>query len=121
MRYSIKTKDRIYVKGYRFLSFAKNMNKNLSNKYSQKRLDNAKKARAGAMKTSSKIVIQKTAEATGDLIGIKIAGKINLSKKYSRELHLQNNKANDKIEIPKERYIYISRKRQQIIDDLRLV
>ena len=106
MTYSIKPKDRIYVKGYRFLSFAKDMNKNLSNKYSQKRLDNAKKSRAGAMKTSSKIVIQKTAEATGDLIGIKIAGKItNLSKKSSRELHLQNNKTNDKIEIPKERYI----------------
>ena len=105
MTYSIKPNDRIYVKGYRFLSFAKNMNKNLSNKYSQKRLDNAKKSRAGAMKTS-KIVIQKTAEATGDLIAIKIAGKItNLSKKSSRELHLQNNKANHKIEIPKERYI----------------
>ena len=30
MRYSIELKDRIYVKGYEFLSFAKNM----SNKYS---------------------------------------------------------------------------------------
>ena len=41
MRYSIEPKDRIYVKGYGFLSFAKNMGthatkvaKNLSNKYS---------------------------------------------------------------------------------------
>ena len=31
MRYSIEPSDRIYVKGYRFLSFAKNMDKNLSN------------------------------------------------------------------------------------------
>ena len=31
MRYSIKPKDRIYVKGYGFLSFAKSMSKNLSN------------------------------------------------------------------------------------------
>ena len=35
MRYSIKPMDRIYVKGYGFLSFAKNM----SNKYSQKIFD----------------------------------------------------------------------------------
>ena len=40
MRYSIEPRDRIYVKGYGFLSFAKNMGKNLSNKYGQKLLDN---------------------------------------------------------------------------------
>ena len=28
MRYSIEPKDKIYVKGYRFLSFAKSMGKN---------------------------------------------------------------------------------------------
>ena len=28
MRYSIELRDRIYVKGYGFLSFAKNMGKN---------------------------------------------------------------------------------------------
>ena len=42
-RYSIEPRDRIYVKGYGFLSFAKNMGKSLSNKYSQKLLDSAKK------------------------------------------------------------------------------
>ena len=40
------------------------------------------------------------------------------SKISSREL--QNNEANNEIEIPKERYIS-PEKRQQIIDDLRLV
>ena len=43
MRYSVKPRDRIFVKGYGFLSFAKNMgknigkniSKNLSSKYSQ--------------------------------------------------------------------------------------
>ena len=35
MRYLIEHRDRIYVKGYRFLSFAKN----LSNKYGQELLD----------------------------------------------------------------------------------
>ena len=39
MRYSIEPRD---VKGYGFLSFAKNMGKNLSNKYGQKLLDSAK-------------------------------------------------------------------------------
>ena len=43
MRYSIEPRDRIYVKGYRFLSFAKNVGKSLSNKYGQKLLDSAKK------------------------------------------------------------------------------
>ena len=43
MRYSIEPWDRIYLKGYGFLSFAKNMGKNLSNKYGQKLLDSAKK------------------------------------------------------------------------------
>ena len=43
MRYSFEPRDRIYVKGYGFLSFAKNMDENLSNKYGQKLLDKAKK------------------------------------------------------------------------------
>ena len=41
MRYSIEPRDRIYVKGYGFLSFAKNMGKSLSSKYGQKLLDSA--------------------------------------------------------------------------------
>ena len=82
MRYSIKPRDRTYVKGYGFFSFAKNMGKRLSNKYGQKILDSAKKSRTDAIKTASKRPIQKTAEATGDLIGNKIADKIiSVSKK----------------------------------------
>ena len=48
--YSVQPKDRMFVKGYGFLSFAKNMawnicktiEKNLSSKYSQKILNHAK-------------------------------------------------------------------------------
>ena len=72
MRYSIEPRDRIYVKGYGFLSFAKNMSKTLSNKYDQKLLDSAKKSTTGAIKTASKRAIQKTAEATGELIVTKL-------------------------------------------------
>ena len=43
MRYSIEPRERRYVKGYGFLSFAKNIGKNLSNKYGQKLIDSAKK------------------------------------------------------------------------------
>ena len=76
MRYSIEPRDRIYVNGYGFLSFAKNMGKNLRNKYGQKLLDNARKSTTDAIKIASKRAIQKTAEATGDLIGNSIADKI---------------------------------------------
>ena len=91
MRYSIEPRDRIYVKGYEFLSFAKNMGrhankvaKSLSNNHSQKPLDSAKKSTTDAIKTASKRAIQKTAETTGNLIGKKIADKMrSVSKKKS--------------------------------------
>ena len=97
MRYSIEPRDRIYVKGYGFLSFAKNMGKSLSNKYGQKLLDSAKKSTTDAIKTASKRAIQKTAEATGDLIGNKIADKItSISKKKStKELPDNDGKEED--------------------------
>ena len=114
MRYSIEPGDRIYVKGYRFLSFAKNMRKSLSNKYGPKFLDNAKKSTTDAIKIASKRAIQKTAEATGDLIGNKIADKISVSKKPN------NNNEDVKITAHKKRYIF-PEERQQIIDELKLV
>ena len=76
MRYSIEPRDRIYVKGYGFWSFAKNIGKNSNNKYGQKLFDIAKKSTNDAIKITSKRAIQKSAEATGDLTGNKIADKI---------------------------------------------
>ena len=81
MRHSIETRDRIYAKGYGFLSFAKSVGISLSSKYGQKPLDSAKKSTTDAIKTASKIAIQKTAEATGDLIGNKIADKKTIVSK----------------------------------------
>ena len=81
MRYSIEPRDIIYVKGYGFLSFAKNMGKSLSNKYSQELFDAAKTSATDAIKAASKRAIQTTAEATGDLIGNKIADKITSASK----------------------------------------
>ena len=72
------------------------------------------------MKTASKRAIQKkAAEATGDLIGNKIADKItSLSNKSSK--HSQNDHGNNEIEVPKERFIS-PEKIQQTIDELWLV
>ena len=95
MRYSIEPRNRIYVKGYGFLSFAKNMGQSLSNKYGQKLLDSAKKSATDAIKTASKRAIRKTTEATGDLIGHKIADKMtSVSKKPSND-----NNNNDNVEL----------------------
>ena len=102
MRYSIEPKDRIYVRGCGFLSFAKNIAKNLSNKYSQKLLDSAKKSTIDAIQTASKRAIQKTAEATSDLIGNKTADKItSVSRRSSAELPSKHDDANSEIEVPK--------------------
>ena len=81
VRYLIEPRDRIYVKGYGILSFAKNMGKSLSDKYGQKLIDTAKKFTTDAIKTASKRAIQKTTKATGDLIGNKIADKITRRKR----------------------------------------
>ena len=83
MRYSVEPRDKTYVKGYRFMSFARSM----SNKYGKKLVDTAKKSATDAVKTAYKRAIQKTAEVTGDLIGNKIADKItSISKKSTKTL-----------------------------------
>ena len=118
MRYSIEPRDRIYVKGYGFLSFAKNIGKNLSNKYSQELLDSAKKSTIDAIKIASKRAIQKRAEANDDLIGNKIADKItSVSKSLASS---QNDDGNNETKVPKKRYIS-SEDREQIIGEFRLV
>ena len=48
----------------------------MSNKYSQKLLDVAKKSVTNAIKTASKRAIQKTPEPTSDLIGNKNADRM---------------------------------------------
>ena len=115
MRYSIEPRDRVYVKGYGFMSFARNM----SNKYGKKLVDTAKKSATDAIKTASKRAIQKTAQATGDLVGNKIADKItSVSKKSTKKLPTINEDA--ELTSHKKRYISPEH-RQQIIDELRLI
>ena len=117
MRYSIELRERRYVNGYVFLSFAKTIGKNVSNKYGQKLVDSAKKSATDTLKIASKRAIQKTAEASGDLVANFIANKItSISKKPASEPH--SNAVSD--EILKERYIS-PQERQKIIYELRLI
>ena len=64
MRYSTKPKFRKYIKGYEFLSFARKFGDN----YGKKWMDTDTKTGTETTKTASKRLVQKTAEATGDLI-----------------------------------------------------
>ena len=59
------------------MSFAKNF----GNKYGKKLIDTVTKTGIGSAKTASKRVVQKTAEATCDLIGNKIVDKITSTSK----------------------------------------
>ena len=117
------------------MSFAKNMGKSLSNRYGQKLLDSAKKSTADAIKTASKRAIQKAPEATGDVIGNKIADKItivsektnnnnnnnNINNNNNNNNNNKNNNNNDDVELTTHKKIYISpEERQQIINELRL-
>ena len=72
MRYSTEPSYKKYVKEYGFLSFARKFGDN----YGKKLMDIVTKTGIDAAKTASKRVVQKAAEATGDLIGNKIADKI---------------------------------------------
>ena len=119
MRYSIEPREIIYVKGYGFLFFAKNMGKSLSSKYGQKLLDSAKISTTDAIKTASKRAIQKTAEATGDLIGNNIADKItSVSKKTP------NNNEDDAELTTHKKDIYLQKTAinvNELMNELRLV
>ena len=106
MRYSIEPRERRYVKGYGFLSSARNFgNKygkrlmntaiktgtNFNSKYGKKLTDTAIKTGKDFATIAGKKIVHKTVEATGDLIGNKIANKItsaskknNKMKKYSQ-------------------------------------
>ena len=102
MHYSIEPRERRYVKGYGFMSFARNF----IDKYSKSLMD----LRKTFAKTAGKKILKETAKATGDLIGTKIADKIT-AKPHNKDEVING--------IPKERYIS-PEERQKIIDELKL-
>ena len=81
MRYSTGPRFLEYVKDYGFLPFARKR----GDKYGKKLIDTATKTGIDGAKTASKRMVQKTAEAAGDLIGNKIADKITLLGKPKKK------------------------------------
>ena len=108
-RYLVQHRNIIFVKGYGFLYFAKNMNKRqkigrkiskyLSGKYSLKLLDHAKQSATDAIITTSERLTQNTAEPTGDLIGDKTTDKITKILKTSPQYNSEalTNKHNKEV------------------------
>ena len=98
-----------------------NINKNLSVKYSQKLLDDAKQSGTdNALKDASKRAIQKTAEATSDLIGNKNADKITKVSISSPQNSLETVEVKQKIWNLIEKY-RSPEKRQRIVVKPRLI
>ena len=98
MRYLTEPKFRKYVKEYGFLSFAKQF----GDKHGKNLMDTATKTVIDAAETASKTVVQKTAEAAGDLIGNKIADKITSVGK-SKEREKEKTNKPEEIYIPPEK------------------
>ena len=134
MRYSLEPHYRRYVQGQGFMYFARNIGnkygksiinsknakkifdvgKSMKNKYGKKILDNSLSAGKDFAKIAGKKVLTKSAEATGDLIGNKIAGRITKSARNKEQ------KADDRIMEQTQEIIIPPEKREQIIKDLKL-
>ena len=116
MRYSIEPRERRYVKGYGFMSFARRF----SDKYSKSLMDKGIDVSKTFAKTAGKKILKETAKATGDLIRNKIADKIT-AKPSPKDVTSASKRSHDEFinGIPKERYIS-PKERQKIIDELKL-
>ena len=129
MRYSLEPSYRKYVQGQGFMSFAKNIGnnygkrlldnsidvgKNMSNKHGRKILDKSMDAGKDFAKIAGKKALHKSAEATGEMIGNKIADRITRSSRNKAQ------KEDDGIMEETQELIIPPEKREQIIRDLKL-
>ena len=88
--------------------------RSMSNKYGRKIVDTAKKSATDAIKITSKRAIQKNVEATGDLVGNKIAVKITIASKKSTK-KLPTIEENAELTTPQSRYIYHLKKDNKLL------
>ena len=129
MRYSLEPRYRRYVQGQGFMCFARNIGnkygrkifdksidvgKSMKKKYGKKILDNSISAGKDFAKIAGRKVLTKSAEATGDLIGNKIADRITKSSRN------KDQKEDDRIMEETQELIIPPEKREQIIKDLKL-
>ena len=120
MRYQTDNKYRKFVQGYGFLSFAKKFEnkygkklidtkKSSNSKYGKRINDTTKKKRGiNFGKIAGKKMVEKSTEATGDLIGNKIADKIT-------SLGSKNDKKESEINDQSEEIIISEEKRQKLL------
>ena len=129
MRYSLEPSYRRYVQGQGFMSFVKNIGnkygrkifdkridvgQSMKKKYDKKILDNSLSAGKDFAKIVGKKVLTKSAEATGDLIGNKIADRITKSTRNKAQ------KEDDRIMEETQEILIPPKKIEQIIRDLKL-
>ena len=129
MKYSLESSYRRYVHGQGFMFFAENIGnkygrkifdkstdagKSMKKKYGKKILDNSISAGKDFAKIAGKKVLTKGAEATGDLIGNKIADRITKSSRN------KDQKEDDRIMEETQELIIPPEKREQTIKDLKL-
>ena len=125
MRYSLEPNYRKYIQGQGFISFAKNIgNKygrkifdksiDASNKYGRKILDKSMDAGKDFAKIAGRKVLHNIAEATGEMIGNKVAGRITKSSRNKAQ------KEDDRIMEETQEILIPPEKREQIIRDLKL-
>ena len=134
MRYLLEPHYRRYVQGQGFMSFARDtgnkygksiinsknakeisdVGKSMKNKYGKKILDNIFSAGKDFAEIAVKKVLTKSAEATGDLIGNKIADRITKSARNKEQ------KEDDRIMEETQEIIIPPEKRDQIVKDLNL-
>ena len=86
MRYSIEPREGRFVKGYGFMSFARNF----SDKYSKSLMDKEVNVSKTFAKTVGKKILKEAVEATRGLIGNKIADKITSASKKSQSDEVNN-------------------------------
>ena len=106
-------------------NIGKKLSKNLSSKYSQKILDNAKQSPTSKLKIALKGGINKIARATGDLISNKIADKITKPSRSLPENNWETVESETKSigfdkGIPRQRHIS-PEENQELIDHLWLI
>ena len=80
-RYSTEPRTRTYVNGYGFLSFLKSLQQTR-----RKLLGTATETGLDALKTTTKKVAHKAAEATGEFIGNKFVNKLVKPNLYPKRI-----------------------------------
>ena len=129
MRYSLEPHYRRYVQGQGFMSFARNIGnkygkklfdksidvgKSMKKKYVKKILDDSLNAGKDFAKMAGRKMLTERVEATGDLIGNKIADRITKSARNKEQ------KEDDRTMEETQEIIIPPEKREQIIKDLKL-